>query len=209
MTRHEPFGQCLQRILRQEGWSATKLVGLLGYKSRNSLFRILKDQASYEAQAAFLESLRGADVPWLASYEAKLEDALELRRVGLREFLDNRSLLTLLRSAPAQTEDIAVDPVMDSQTKTFAQLLAEYAQGESVGYCCATAVMRVSCLRSIRPYVRSRLLAPPLFCTSSCLKMKAWSIRSCPFNRCSTRPAMSPLFWNRMRPPQRLRRSIG
>ena len=79
MTRHEPFGQCLQRILRQEGWSATKLVGLLGYKSRNSLFRILKDQASYEAQAAFLESLRGADVPWLASYEAKLEDALELR----------------------------------------------------------------------------------------------------------------------------------
>ena len=42
MTRHEPFGQCLQRILRQEGWSATKLAGLLGYKSRNSLFRILK-----------------------------------------------------------------------------------------------------------------------------------------------------------------------
>ena len=132
MTRHEPFGQCLQRILRQEGWSATKLAGLLGYKSRNSLFRILKDQASYEAQAAFLESLRGADVPWLTSYEAELEDALELRRVGLREFLDNRSLLTLLRSAPAQTEDIAVDPAMDSQTKTFAQLLAEYAQGESV-----------------------------------------------------------------------------
>lgn len=209
MTRHEPFGQCLQRILRQEGWSATKLAGLLGYKSRNSLFRILKDQASYEAQAAFLESLRGADVPWLASYEAELEDALELRRVGLREFLDNRSLLTLLRSAPRRRRILLLTRSWILRRRPSHSCWPNMLRARACGCCCATAVMRVSCLRSIRPYVRSRLLAPPLFCTSSCLKMKAWSIRSYPFNRCSTRPAMSPLFWNRMRPPQRLRRSIG
>ena len=58
MKRYERFSECLKRILEEEGLSASEVSRMVGFRSRNSIFRILSDQSSIKAQEDFLDTLK-------------------------------------------------------------------------------------------------------------------------------------------------------
>lgn len=92
MAEHESFGQCLQRIIHAEGLSASALARMVGFRSRNSLFRILSDETSAEVDARFLETLRSvAGEQWPPEHWRSLELALDIKRVGLQRHQSNQA----------------------------------------------------------------------------------------------------------------------
>ena len=58
MKKHERFAVTMRRVLEETGISATELARMVGFKSRNSLFRILNDETSSEAERNFFQTLR-------------------------------------------------------------------------------------------------------------------------------------------------------
>ena len=48
VTQFEEFGACLQRILQEEGLTASAVARMVGFRSRNSLFRILNGETSVD-----------------------------------------------------------------------------------------------------------------------------------------------------------------
>ena len=87
---YEEFGQCLQRILQEEGLSASAVARAVGFRSRNSLFRILNGETSADVDARFLTALHGAmDGTWPQRHWRDLETALDIQRVGLQRHMSN------------------------------------------------------------------------------------------------------------------------
>ena len=67
--------------------SASEAARLVGFRSRNSMFRILAGDTSFEVDSRFLQSLRQAiGDGWPAECWAELETALEIKRVGLEQY---------------------------------------------------------------------------------------------------------------------------
>lgn len=92
MDAYESFGQCLQRLLNEDGISASAAARLVGFRSRNSLFRILSGETSVEVDARFLAALRRVmGEKWSESRWIELETALDVKRMGLRQYTDNRA----------------------------------------------------------------------------------------------------------------------
>lgn len=94
---YESFGKCLQRALEMQGLSASAAARMVGFRSRNSIFRILSDETSAEVDARFLAQLRGAvGDGWPDERWTELERALEIKRVGLQQFLDGEAFITAM-----------------------------------------------------------------------------------------------------------------
>lgn len=92
MERYEGFGACLQRLLTAEGMSASEAARLVGFRSRNSIFRILSGDTSSDVDARFLSTFRKAlDGSWPKAHWDALEQALRIKRVGLEKFRSNQS----------------------------------------------------------------------------------------------------------------------
>lgn len=92
MDVHESFAQCLQRVLSEEGISASEIARRVGFRSRNSLFRILSDATGVEVDARFLQQLRQAlGDEWPAKHWRALETALEIKRIGLDQYLSDQA----------------------------------------------------------------------------------------------------------------------
>lgn len=93
----QEFGPCLKQLLQEKGISASELARIMAYKSRNSIFRILDGVGAQSARQAFYDRLLQEDPLKLSEQErAALEQALEISRVGLMEFLNNRAMSELL-----------------------------------------------------------------------------------------------------------------
>lgn len=92
MGKYEGFGACLQRLLTAEGMSASEAARLVGFRSRNSIFRILSGDTSSDVDARFLSSFRKAlEGSWPQVHWDALEQALSIKRLGLEKFLSNQS----------------------------------------------------------------------------------------------------------------------
>lgn len=92
MGKHESFGECLQRLLAAQGMSASEAARLVGFRSRNSIFRILNGDTSRDVDARFLTALRQAvGDDWPGGHWAALEEALSIKRLGLERFLSDQS----------------------------------------------------------------------------------------------------------------------
>lgn len=97
MKQYERFAECMRRILDEQGVSVTELAKAVGFKSRNSLFRILNDQTSSEVEASFFHALKEKKCLELSLEAwAKLEQALELSRVGYGDYTSNLAIRNLL-----------------------------------------------------------------------------------------------------------------
>ena len=57
MHRHETFGECLKRCLQQENLSASEAARLVGFRSRNSIFRILAGDTGSDVNLRFMQRL--------------------------------------------------------------------------------------------------------------------------------------------------------
>lgn len=102
MQRYESFGECLKRCLKEEGLSASEAARLVGFRSRNSIFRILSGDAGEEIKLRFLESLYeavGSQWPekrWLA-----LQEALSVERLGPERYRANQAFQRVLHEMDA------------------------------------------------------------------------------------------------------------
>ena len=92
MEEYESFGRCLQRVLTENGISASEAARLVGFRSRNSIFRILNDETSGDVDARFLKSLwQAMGDQWPQAHWRALENALHIKIVGLAQHRDDQA----------------------------------------------------------------------------------------------------------------------
>ncbi len=108
MRQYESFGDCLKRCLKENGLSASEAARLVGFRSRNSMFRILSGEVGDDVRLRFLEKLREAlgdswpDKDWLA-----LQESLSVERLGAERYEANRAFARILQ-AEEQPADYVV-----------------------------------------------------------------------------------------------------
>ena len=97
MHKYETFAECLKRCLQEEGLSASEAARLVGFRSRNSIFRILAGDTGSDVNLRFLHQLHDAlgnewpDEQWYA-----LQEALSLDRLGMDKYRANQAFRRLL-----------------------------------------------------------------------------------------------------------------
>ncbi len=134
MKAPEKFGECLQRLLEAEGMSASEAARLVGFRSRNSIFRILKDETSADVDSRFLTSLHKAvGELWPRSHWDALEDAVYLKKVGLKQLLNDRAFLKSMHEGTA-VDDYTVESSWYGQFKEISMraLLADVSKGDEI-----------------------------------------------------------------------------
>lgn len=124
MNRQETFGQCLHRILDEVGLSASEASRLVGFRSRNSMFRILSDDTSADVDERFLLSLKeSVGSAWPEAYWTALENALAMKRLGPEQHRSNQAFVRMLGHADAaQEERFTVRVYEDSDAPTIRPL---------------------------------------------------------------------------------------
>ncbi len=112
------FGPCVRQLLEKRHISASELARMMGYKSRNSIFRILDDEGGHGPRQALYERLIAEDPLSLTQQERReLLQALEISRVGVVAFLNNRAMRELMLDVfmEEEAEEIRVLPMDDKK----------------------------------------------------------------------------------------------
>ena len=109
MKTRESFGECLQRVLSEEGMSASEAARLVGFRSRNSIFRILSGDTSSDVDGRFLSALHQAvGERWPARQWAALDTALYIKRVGVEQYLSDQAFRRAMHES-AQAVEYSVE----------------------------------------------------------------------------------------------------
>ena len=156
------FGPCLKGILESRKISASELARMMAYKSRNSIFRILDEAGGHSARQAFYERLIGEDTLSLSDEErARLEQALEVSRVGQRVFLSNCAMRELLMSDSMREPELKVrfDAFYTPEDPTFMRAIDEMAR-------CKTAYITITgcCDRKVFDALRAWIYKTDVTC---------------------------------------------
>lgn len=131
------FGPYLSRLLKHSGMSASEAARRLGYKSRNSLFRLLDGKGSYAAMKDCYRRLR--DCPGMGMSPEQLGQlgiALEVSRLGREGYLSNQAMCDMLRPG---AENAPEEPWTDGGL--FCELAAGRQVFLTITGCCDRALM--------------------------------------------------------------------
>ena len=110
MKKYEQFSACLRRILEEEGISASEVSRLVGFRSRNSIFRILSDQTSIRVQEEFYDALKEhIGSGWPQRHWLELEEALEISRMGVVDYQDRKAFRELVLSGARKCCSISLN----------------------------------------------------------------------------------------------------
>ena len=137
----------LREILARYGVSASELSRRMAFNSRNSVFRILNGEVSYEKQHDFIERMRREKaLPLTGGEWSDLEEGLEISRIGAERFCINRAMDELVMPRQAQETAIRVARWVDGaeaeeslETCLGRVLAGKHVQMLIVG-CCETAL---------------------------------------------------------------------
>ncbi len=151
MHRHETFGECLKRCLQQENLSASEAARLVGFRSRNSIFRILAGNTGSDVNLRFMQRLNevlGSQWPkerWYA-----LQDALSIECLGPVKFRANRAFSRVLHDADRTVPDYVVqetDPQGKVREVPLFEVLKDVAAAPRaelvITGCCESGIARV------------------------------------------------------------------
>ena len=101
------FGPYLAQALQKRGMSASEAARRLGYKSRNSIFRVLDESGGYAALETCYQKIAKTRALGLTDEEfLHLATELEVSRVGMSTFISNRALRCMLRENEQTMEPI-------------------------------------------------------------------------------------------------------
>lgn len=101
------FAERLKEILASSGLSASELSRRMAFNSRNSVFRVLNNEASYEKQKEFLSRLKREKILDLTPLEWKrLDEGLEVSRVGIEHYASVKAMDDLVKCSEANDESI-------------------------------------------------------------------------------------------------------
>ncbi len=145
MNAHETFGQCLQRLLGEQGISASEAARLVQFRSRNSIFRILAGDTSSDVDARFLASLKGAvGGAWPQDCWTQLEEALDIKRVGRDQHFSNKAFFRTLHEPETELRHTVL---RDEQEESLEALLQDLVHAPRVEIivtgCCDAALSRI------------------------------------------------------------------
>lgn len=151
MERYESFGECVRRCLKEGDLSASEAARLVGFRSRNSIFRILSGDTSAEVNLRFLEALHDAlGSQWPEERWFALQEALVVERLGPERYRANRAFHRVLHEKVEAYPIYMVHEVRadGSEVKyTLAELLdrlSQAAQAEIVlTGCCDSGLSRL------------------------------------------------------------------
>lgn len=121
MQRYESFGECLKRCLQEEGLSASEAARLVGFRSRNSIFRILSGDASEDIKLRFLEALHAVlGSRWPESRWYALQEALSVERLGPERYRANLAFQRVLHDPEATIPAFTVHRSLeDGSTRVY------------------------------------------------------------------------------------------
>ncbi len=103
MKQYERFAEHMTRLLEEQGISTTELARAVGFKSRNSLYRILNDQTSSEVEQTFFRELKASGCLKLTPCQwARLEESLEISRLGVDNYISHQAIRELLSAPPPE-----------------------------------------------------------------------------------------------------------
>ena len=151
MMQYESFSDCLKRCLKDTGITASEASRLVGFRSRNSMFRILAGEASNDVKLRFLESFHQAigqrlsDERWL-----ELQVSLTVERLGVERYQANRAFQQVMHFPSGKADDFVFvkwksDGSMEEHS--FAEELKTIAASPKVEIvmtgCCDRAVMQL------------------------------------------------------------------
>lgn len=109
MEMYESFGDCLKRCLKENGITASEAARLVGFRSRNSIFRILADEGSADVKLRFFRLLHDAvGDQWPLSCWQQLEEALILERLGMERYRAYRAIGSVLYEKTEECPDYLV-----------------------------------------------------------------------------------------------------
>ena len=103
---------------------------MVGFRSRNSIFRILSDQSSIKAQEDFLDTLKNQiGSKWPERHWQDLQEAMVITRMGLNDYLASEAIRQLI--LPRQEPRTEIMVIMDDeqgrlQTRTLREQLQEF-----------------------------------------------------------------------------------
>lgn len=97
MQQYESFGECLRRMLKEEKLSASEAARLVGFRSRNSIFRILSGDAGHDLKQRFMLSLQAAlGSAWPQERWTQLQEALIREHLGPARYEGNLAFRRML-----------------------------------------------------------------------------------------------------------------
>ena len=148
MQRYENFGECLKRCLAQEGMSASEAARLVGFSSRNSMFRILSGEASGEIKQRFLQKLHEQlSGTWPDRHWYDLQEALSVERLGMSRYQENRAFIQLLYEHESAAENYVVVSAEDGSERPLGDILEEledaYRSEIIITGCCDGGIARM------------------------------------------------------------------
>ena len=112
MHKYETFSECLKRCLQEAELSASEAARLVGFRSRNSIFRILAGDTGSDVNLRFLQQLHQAlgrtwpDERWYA-----LQEALSREKLGLDRYHANQAFRRVLHDAEKVIPDYVVQEI--------------------------------------------------------------------------------------------------
>ena len=127
------FGKQLRELIEAKGLSASMLAKQMGFSSRTTVFRVLRDETSYDKLLAFYHTLQETASGLLTESEfALLRDALEVNRVGVHNALCNQAVCALLTPKAMEPGEILVETCGQKGKKTLSQLMEDWVCGGHV-----------------------------------------------------------------------------
>lgn len=151
MERYESFGDCVKRCLAEANLSASEAARLVGFKSRNSIFRILSGDTSWEINLRFLSALYDAlGSAWPKERWHALQEALSVERLGPERYRVNRALQRVLHEQEGEIPAYQVSYSQEDgalQERSLADALDEIVRAERVEIiitgCCENGMSRL------------------------------------------------------------------
>ncbi len=147
MYPYESFGECLKRCLAEAGLSASEAAKLVGFRSRNSIFRILAGETRDDVNLRFLSALHDAlGDAWPRERWLALQEALSVERLGVERYETNRAFERLLheREEPLRATVQLIRETGEGEHRDLAEVLdaaARAARAEIViTGCCDSAL---------------------------------------------------------------------
>lgn len=136
MQQFETFGECLKRVLKEEKLSASEAARLVGFRSRNSMFRILSGETGYELKQRFVQSLQQAlGNAWPQERWTQLQEALIKEHLGPQRYESHLAFRRMLYGLERDEAPYLVHlegPEGQALIRPFRDVLCEVVRSERV-----------------------------------------------------------------------------
>jgi len=112
MHKYETFSECLKRCLQEAELSASEAARLVGFRSRNSIFRILSGDTGSDVNLRFLQQLYEAlGSKWPEERWYALQEALSRETLGLERYHANQAFRRVLHDGETVIPDYVVQEI--------------------------------------------------------------------------------------------------